>query len=108
MEHSRVVGGTRAIFNTLLFSGSMALPDQAQRSSQAPPRTEHYASVAYRFVFFTSETSEILFVNQRKTKKDKEKQKQKRHKTITTYLTRIVLRISVLSYSPLLSPGGDS
>jgi len=107
MEHSRVVGGTRALFNTLLFSGSMALPDQAQRSSQAPPRTEHYASVAYRFVFFTSETSEKLFVNQGKTKKDKEK--QKRHKTITTYLTRIVLRISVLlSYSPLLSPGGDS
>lgn len=39
MEHSRV--------EMLLFGGSMALHDQAQRSSQAPQRTEHCASVAY-------------------------------------------------------------
>ena len=70
---SRVVRGTRAFFNKLLYSGSMALPDQAQRSSQEPPRTEHYAYVAYRIFYFTSETSEKLFVSQRKTKKDKEK-----------------------------------
>ena len=52
MEHSRVLGRTRALSKMLLLRGPMALHDQAQRSSPAQQRTEHYACVAYRFVDF--------------------------------------------------------
>ena len=75
------------------FSGSpmMALHDQAQESSQALQRTEHYASVAYRLVYFIPRLLKLIVHQQ------------------TTHLQTQVLCISVLlSSSPLLSPGGDS
>ena len=48
-----------------LFSGSIviALHDQAQASSQALQRTEHYASVAYRLVYFIPRLLQLI-VNQ--------------------------------------------
>ena len=41
----------------------MALHDQAQASSQALQRTEHYASVAYRLVYFIPRLLQLI-VNQ--------------------------------------------
>ena len=72
------------------FSGSivMALHDQAQESSQALQRTEHYSSVAYRFVYFIQRLLKLIVHQQ------------------TTHLQNQVLCISVLlSSSPLF---GDS
>ena len=44
----------------------MALHNQAQESSQALQRTEHYASVAYRLVYFIPRLLKLI-VNQQTT-----------------------------------------
>ena len=69
----------------------IALHDQAQASSQAFQRTEHYASVAYRLVYFIQRLLNLI-VNQQ-----------------TTHLqTPGVVHFRFVNSSSLLSPGGDS
>lgn len=69
------------------FSGSpmMALHEKAQESSQALQRTEHYASVAYRLVYFIQRLLKLAVHQQ------------------TTHLQTQVLCISVLLSSSFVA-----